>query len=111
MPHCWKSHATAHISCNLSWFNNDLVQDINSLLDSGDYSNLLMTFANSLDPDQARQNGFKLFDSMMVFLKKVNFCHAEYFIYYTPLHFLPRQPAAFQLQAYIFNQSGKQCGS
>ena len=36
---------------------------------------LLITFANNLDPDQARQNvgarsGSKLFDSPMVFLKE-----------------------------------------
>ena len=43
---------------------------------SGNFCRLLITFANSLDPDQARQNvepdldpKSKLFDTLMVFLK------------------------------------------
>ena len=53
---------------------------INSFPASGDFCRLLITFANSLNPDKARQNGrseSKLFDTLMVFLKdflkKVNY--------------------------------------
>ena len=44
----------------------------NSFPASGDFCRLLITFANSLNPDQARQDGrseSKLFDTLMVFLK------------------------------------------
>ena len=34
---------------------------------------LPLTFENSLDPDQARQSGSKLFDILMVFLKRFFF--------------------------------------
>ena len=54
----------------------------NSFPTSGDFCHLLITFANSLDPDQAWKkcrawSGSKLFDTLMVFLtdffEKVNF--------------------------------------
>ena len=45
----------------------------NSFPTSGDFCCLLITFANSLDPDRAWQNitwsGSKLFDTLVVFLK------------------------------------------
>ena len=49
----------------------------NSFFASGDFCRLLITYANSLDPDQDRQNGSKPFDTLIVFLndlfQKVNF--------------------------------------
>ena len=39
-------------------------------MSSADNNNI--TLANSLDPDQSRQTGSKLFDTLMVFLKE--FC-------------------------------------
>ena len=50
-----------------------LVFCLNSFPAIGDFCRLLITFANSLDPDQAQQcrvwSGSKLFDTLMVFLK------------------------------------------
>ena len=47
--------------------------DVNSFLASGSFCHLLIAFANSLDPDQARQNGEPDLDpnclTLMVFLK------------------------------------------
>ena len=53
---------------------------VNSFLASGDFSHLLINFANSLDPDQDRPrtgptesrswSGSKLFDTLIVFLKE-----------------------------------------
>ena len=42
---------------------------INSLPTSNSFSCLIINFANSLEPDQAR-SGSKLFDTLMVFLKE-----------------------------------------
>ena len=42
---------------------------INSFPTSDDFCRLVITFANSLDPDQAPSSGSKLFDTLKVFLK------------------------------------------
>ena len=48
--------------CHLLFENKEIIKQhsplppINSLLASGDFCRLLMIFANSLDPDQDRQN-------------------------------------------------------
>ena len=41
---------------------------LNSFIVSNDFCHLLITFANSLDPDQDRQNASKPFDILNVFL-------------------------------------------
>ena len=42
---------------DIKMFNRqDYLSSINTFLASGDFCRLLITFANSLDPDQARQN-------------------------------------------------------
>ena len=50
---------------------------VNNSPASGDFCRLLITFANSLDPDQARQNVGPVLDSycliMMAFLKRKQF--------------------------------------
>ena len=55
-------------------YNDDLhqiVYELNHFLATGNFCHLLINCANSLDPDQDRQNnsGFKRFDTLMVFLK------------------------------------------
>ena len=55
-------------------YNDDLhqiVYELNYFLATGDFCHLLINYANSLDPDQDRQNnsGFKPFETLMVFLK------------------------------------------
>ena len=46
---------------SLSPFKCTIIHVFNSVLASGDFGRLLITFANNLDPDQDRQNvGFDL---------------------------------------------------
>ena len=58
---------------NIEPFCLYLVQQniFNTFLASDDFCHLLITFANSLDPDQDRC--FKLFDTLIVFLKEFFF--------------------------------------
>ena len=51
-----------------------MLEPLNSFPASGNFCHLLLTFASSLDPDQAQQNvgpdlDPNLFDTLMVFLK------------------------------------------
>ena len=47
---------TFDLSQNRIMYNNALTGQINSFLDSSDFCNLLITFANSLDPDHDRHS-------------------------------------------------------
>ena len=51
---------------------------LNSLPSSGDFCHLLITFANSLDPDQARQNVRPDLEILMVLKKKSAFKKVKY---------------------------------
>ena len=55
---------------NCLWYTKIYI--INSFLASVDFSCLLITVANSLEPDQDRRRSLsKLFDTLIVFLKEI----------------------------------------
>ena len=57
MSHCWKSHVVAKISSTFSWIKLDMPGDNGLVLHyPACCDKMLITFANSLDPDQAQQN-------------------------------------------------------
>ena len=71
---CDRARCGKGVSCMHSWES----QELKCLPHSGEFCHLLITFANSLDPDQEPQNvgpglNPSRFDTWTNFLKKVNF--------------------------------------